>query len=156
VAHHVLTVKTRIGRKVRPKLLHQAPPLVRVKPWDLTNAGIERVGRTVGVSNGLPLLADGRTLAVKNVIWCTGYHHSFPWIDLPIFDESGDPIHERGVVKKIPGVYFLGLNFLYSMTSSTLMGIGRDAERIANAIAARMRSSESRAKPARVIDTAKS
>src|SRR5262245_39322195 len=134
VAHHVITVKTRIGRKLRPKLIHQAPPLVRVKPADLTNAGIEWLPRTVGVRNGLPLMADGSTLEVNNVIWCTGYYHGFPWIALPIFDESGDPIHEFGIVDKVPGIYFVGLNFLYSMTSSTLMGVGRDAERVANAV----------------------
>ena len=148
VGHHVLTVKTRIGRKLRPKLLHQAPPLVRVKPRDLTDAGIERVPRTVGVKNGLPLLADGRTLEVKNVIWCTGYHHGFPWIDLPIFDEIGDPIHELGIVRKVPGIYFVGLNFLYSMTSATLMGVGRDAERVVNAISLRMRRADTPAKVA--------
>ena len=138
VGHHVMTVKTRIGRKLRPQLLHQAPPLVRVKPWDLTKAGIKRVPRTVGVKSGLPLLADGRTLSVNNVIWCTGYHHEFPWIDLPVFDKSCDVIHEAGIVRIVPGLYFVGLNFLYSMTSATLMGIGRDAERIVNAIWTRM------------------
>ncbi len=142
VGHHMITVKTRIGRKLRPKLIHQAPPLVRVKPSDLTNAGIEWLPRTVGVKNGLPLMADGRTVAVKNVIWCTGYHHGFPWIELPIFDESGDPIHEFGIVDKVPGVYFVGLNFLYSMTSATLMGVGRDAERVANVVSLRMRGAK--------------
>jgi putative flavoprotein involved in K+ transport len=137
LGHHILTLKTPIGRKLRPKLLHQAPPLVRVKPKDLTDAGIERVPRTVGAKNGLPLLADGRTLDVKNVIWCTGYHHDFPWIDLPIFKGNGEPIHERGIVGKVPGMYFVGLHFLYSMTSATLIGVGRDAERVAKAISLR-------------------
>jgi len=139
LGHHILTMKTPIGRKLRPKLLHQAAPLVRVKPKDLTNAGIERVPKTVGVSKGLPLLADGRTLEVKNVIWCTGYHHDFPWIDLPIFEENAEPIHDRGIVDKVPGMYFVGLHFLYSMTSATLIGVGRDAERIAKVIALRTR-----------------
>ena len=121
---------------------------MRVKPRDLTDAGIGRVPRTVGVKNGLPLLADGRTLEVKNVIWCTGYHHGFPWIDLPIFDQIGDPIHELGIVRKVPGIYFVGLNFLYSMTSATLMGVGRDAERVVNAISLRMRRAETPAKVA--------
>jgi putative flavoprotein involved in K+ transport len=77
------------------------------------------------------------TLDVKNVIWCTGYHHGFPWIDLAIFDGHGDPIHERGIVDRVPGMYFVGLHFLYSITSATLMGVGRDAERVARAIAIR-------------------
>jgi putative flavoprotein involved in K+ transport len=141
VGHHVVTVKTAIGRKLRPKLLHQASPLVRVKVNDLMNAGIERVPRVVGVANGLPLLADGRTLDVKNVIWCTGYERAMPWIDLPIFGENGgtDPIHQQGVVVDVPGMYFVGLHFLYAMTSATLFGVGRDAKRIVKAIRSRTR-----------------
>jgi len=120
-------------------LLRQASPLVRVKPQDLLDAGIERVPRIVGVKDGLPLLADGRSLDVPNVIWCTGYRHDFPWIDLPIFTADGDPIHERGIVKEVPGMYFVGLHFLYAMSSATLIGVGRDAKRIVKSIARRGR-----------------
>jgi putative flavoprotein involved in K+ transport len=137
LGHHVLTVKTPLGRKLRPKLLATATPLVRVKPRDLVNAGVVRVPRVVGVREGQPLLADYRTLEVKNVIWCTGYRHGFPWIDLPIFEGDGEPVHEDGIVWKAPGMYFVGLHFLYSMSSATLIGVGRDAERIAKAVAAR-------------------
>ena len=135
LGHHVLSAATPIGRRLRPKLLHKASPLVRVKPKDLVDAGIERVPRTVAVKDGLPLLEDGRTLDVQNVIWCTGYRHDFPWIDLPIFEENGDPIHERGIVTNLSGMYFVGLHFLYAMSSATLIGVGRDAERVAKAIA---------------------
>jgi putative flavoprotein involved in K+ transport len=141
IGHHVLSVKTPVGRKLRPKMLHQASPLVRVKPKDLVDAGMERVPRVVGVKNGMPLLSDDRTLDVKNVIWCTGYEHGFSWIDLPIFDDDGDPMHEEGIVTKLPGMYFLGLHFLYAMTSATLFGIGRDAKRIVKALASRTRRS---------------
>lgn len=138
LGHYILSVKTPLGRKARPKLLHRATNLIRVKPKDLVAAGIERVPRAVGVKDGLPLLADGRKLEVKNVIWCTGYKHSFPWIDLPIFDEQGDPKHENGVVTSLPGMYFVGLHFLYAMSSASFVGVGRDAERIAKTIAARV------------------
>jgi putative flavoprotein involved in K+ transport len=137
MGHHILALKTPIGRKQRPKLLHQTPPLIRVKPRDLTDAGIQRVGRVVGVKDGLPLLDDNRTLDVKNVIWCTGFTPGFSWIDLPVFDEIGDPLHSRGVVSSMPGLYFLGLQFLYSMTSAAVHGVGRDAKHIADAIASR-------------------
>ena len=137
--HHILTTSTRIGRKLRPKLLSQASPLVRVKPEDLAAAGIERVPRMTGVVNGRPLLADDRTLDVTNVIWCTGYHHGFPWIDFPIFDANGEPRHQRGLVPEVPGLYFVGLHFLYSMTSSTVIGVGRDAEYVARAVESRTR-----------------
>ena len=137
MGHHVLTVKTPIGRKLRPKMLRSGTPLVRVKPEDLPKAGAVCVPRVVGVRHGLPLLQDDQTLDVNNIIWCTGYHHGFPWIDLPIFDQHGDPIHDEGVVQEVPGLYFVGLHFLYSMSSATLIGVGRDAERIANAVSAR-------------------
>jgi len=137
--HHILSMGTPIGRKLRPKLLSRPAPLVRVKPQDLTGAGVERVPRVVGVRNGKPLLAGERVLDVRNVIWCTGYHPGFSWIDLPIFGEHGQPMHERGVVTQAPGMYFVGLHYLYSMTSATVIGVGRDAERIATAIELRTR-----------------
>jgi putative flavoprotein involved in K+ transport len=137
VGHHVLSVNTPIGRKVRPKLLHKATPLIRVKPKDLAAAGVERVPRVVGAREGLPLLEGGRVLDVANIIWCTGFHPSYAWIDLPVFDEDGDPMHERGVVASEPGLFFVGLQFLTSMTSATVTGVGRDAAYIAQAIASR-------------------
>ena len=137
VGHHVLSLATPIGRKLRPKLLVRSAPLVRVRPQDLNDAGIERVARVVGIRDGRPLLSDGRTLDVKNVIWCTGYHPGFSWIDLPIFGGDGRPIHQRGIVTGEPGMYFVGLHFLYSMTSATVMGVGRDAEYVVRAIESR-------------------
>lgn len=76
-----------------------------------------------------------RVASVDNVIWCTGYQHGFPWIDLPIFDAHGDPRHERGIVPEVPGLCFVGLHFLYALSSATLLGINRDAERIVRAAA---------------------
>jgi putative flavoprotein involved in K+ transport len=137
VGMHVLSVRTPIGRKLRPKLLHTAAPLVRVKPKDLTDAGVHRVPRVVGVRDGLPQLHDGRTLDVANVIWCTGYRPGFSWIDLPILGEGQQPQHEAGVVPDSPGLYFLGLHFLSAMTSDTITGVQKDAKRIANVLAKR-------------------
>ena len=56
IGHRMLTVRTPIGRKMRPKLLSHAAPLVRVKPADLAAAGIQRVSRVVGTRDGLPSL----------------------------------------------------------------------------------------------------
>ena len=146
VGHHVLTVSTPIGRKVRPKLLSKAAPLVRVKPQDLIDAGIERVPRVVGVRSGRPLLANDRTLDVNNVIWCTGYHPGFAWIKMPIFGEDARPVHERGIVPGMPGMYFVGLHFLYAMSSASLIGVSRDAERVVKALASRPVSQENEVK----------
>jgi len=137
VASHVLTVKTPIGRKVRPHVLQDGAPLIRVKSQDLLAAGIERVGKTVGVRHGLPVLEDGRVLDVANVIWCTGFRQDFSWIEVPVFgeDDTG-PMHERGVASE-PGLYFVGLDFLFSFTSENVGGVRRDARHIAKHIASR-------------------
>jgi putative flavoprotein involved in K+ transport len=138
--HRVMTVDTPIGRKARAKLLSKGMPLVRVKPKDLDAAGVRRVPRTVGVQDGQPMLEGGRVLEVANVIWSTGFHPGFSWIDLPIFDE-GEPQHERGVVASEPGLYFVGLTFLYAASSSMIHGVGRDAEYVVKDIQTRQRRS---------------
>ncbi len=139
VFHRVLTVRTPIGRKMRPRALAHGGPLIRVKPRDLVAVGIERVPRTTGVRDGLPVLENGRVLAVANVIWCTGFHPGFSWIDLPVFGMD-EPLHERGVVPGEPGLYFVGLPFLYALSSAMIHGVGRDAEHIVRVIAARSRA----------------
>jgi putative flavoprotein involved in K+ transport len=97
VGHRVLTVDTPIGRKLRPRLISHAAPLVRVKPKDLAAAGIQ----------------------------------------LPVFGEDeNEPTHRRGVVANQPGLYFVGLYFLYAMSSGFLPGVDRDAEHIVHAILA--------------------
>jgi putative flavoprotein involved in K+ transport len=135
--HHVLTIKTPMGRKVRPGVISKGAPLIRVKPVDLEAAHVERVPRTMTVRDGKPELADGRILDVANVIWCTGYHPASSWIHLPIFDADGEAKHDAGLVAGEPGFYFVGLHFLYAMSSTMIHGVGRDAERIVQVIAAR-------------------
>jgi len=142
VFHRILTVKTPIGRKVRTKTLHRGEPLVRTKPQDLVAAGIKRVPRVVRIDGGLPILEDGRVLDVSNVIWCTGFNSGFSWIDLPVFDANGDAKHESGVVTSEPGLYFVGLKFLYAASSSAIHGVGRDAARIADRITATRRKAD--------------
>jgi putative flavoprotein involved in K+ transport len=137
VGHRVLTVDTPIGRRMRPRLLSHGAPLVRVKPKDLAAAGIRRLPRVVGVRDGRPLLADQRVLEVANVVWCTGSGPDFSWIDLPVFSDSEhEPMHHRGVVARQPGLHFVGLHFLYAMSSGFLPGVDRDAEHIVQAILA--------------------
>jgi putative flavoprotein involved in K+ transport len=130
LGRHVLTVRTPIGRKVRPRFMVMATPLIRVKSKDLAAAGVERVPRVAGARDGLPVLADGRVLDVANVVWCTGFAYDFSWIDLPVFADDGQPLHERGVVSSAPGLYFVGLVFQYAAVSDVLPGVGRDAEHV--------------------------
>ncbi len=133
---NVLNTSTPIGRKVRPRALVEAAPLIRVKPKDLAEVS-ERVGRVAGVVEGKPVIDDGRALDVANVIWCTGFSPGFSWIDLPVMDDDGRPRHQRGVVADQPGLYFCGLNFLHALWSETLTGVGRDARYVVDHLVSR-------------------
>jgi putative flavoprotein involved in K+ transport len=140
IFHRVLTVKTPIGRRVRPTVLAKGGPLIRTRPVELAAAGIERAPRVTGARDGRPLLSDGRVLDVSNVVWCTGFYNGLSWVDLPVFDADGEPRHEAGVVPGEPGLYFVGLHFLYAFSSTMIHGVGRDAQRVADGIARRVSS----------------
>jgi putative flavoprotein involved in K+ transport len=136
---HVLTADTPLGRKMRPHIRHGGAPLLRYRKKDLRAAGVERVlARTVGVQAGLPMLDGGRVVDVQNVVWCTGFRRDFSWIRFPFeVGEDGYPVQYRGVAASTPGLFFVGLLFLHSFTSMLISGTGRDAERVAEHIAAR-------------------
>ena len=56
----------------------------------------------------------------------------------------GEPVHERGIVPGEPGLYFVGLHFLYALSSTMIHGAGRDAEHIVETIQARTRAGPAR------------
>ncbi len=136
MATRVINVKNPIGRKVRDHFLDppRGIPLGRVRRKDLSAGGIERVPRVVGVHDGQPVLEDRRILDVSNVMWCTGFAPDYSWIDLPILADSGYPMHERGVVEAEPGLYFMGLLFMSTLSSALVGGVARDAKHIARHI----------------------
>lgn len=136
---HVLTVRTPMGRRLRPRALAHSGPLVRIRSADLDAAGVRRVARTVAVRDGLPVLDDGQIARVNSVLWCTGFRPDTGWIELPVFDADGEPVQRRGVVTGQPGLYFLGRLFQYALSSSMIQGVGRDAGYIAGHVAARSR-----------------
>jgi putative flavoprotein involved in K+ transport len=83
-----------------------------------------------GVQEGKPVLEDGRVLDVQNVIWSTGS------IRLHLGTRAGvrrarasAPQARR---RRGPGLYFVGLHFLYAMSSSMIHGVGRDAKYVAS------------------------
>ena len=63
---------------------------------------------------------------ITTVLWATGYTRDFRWIQFPVFDDSGFPIHQRGVTAQ-PGLYFVGLPWLYKQKSSLFLGLADDA-----------------------------
>jgi len=80
----------------------------------------------------LDLAAEG----ISSVIWATGYGVDFGWIDVPVLDERGEAVHHIGI-SEVPGLYFLGLQWLSKMNSSFLSGVGDDAAVLADHIRTR-------------------
>jgi putative flavoprotein involved in K+ transport len=82
---------------------------------------------------------------ISSIIWANGFRYDFDWVNLPIFAEGAHssmriPVHKRGVTAA-PGVYVLGLKWLYSFKSALLHGVGEDAEYLAEQIAGRRHQS---------------
>lgn len=75
---------------------------------------------------------------VSAIVWASGFRCVFDFVKLPIFDEVGEPVHRRGVTQ-YPGIYFLGLRWLYKRKSSFLLRASgaEDAAYLAEQIIAR-------------------
>lgn len=132
-----LNVDTRLGRWVAAKRSTGGDLVVRVRPRDLAAAGVDRVPRVAGIRNGQPLLEDGRSLDADNIIWCTGFVRELSWIELPVFDTTGELLHQRGVVPTEPGLHFVGLPLQSTVASDLVGGVGDDAQYVTAQIARR-------------------
>jgi putative flavoprotein involved in K+ transport len=78
-----------------------------------------------------PPTLDLRRAGISTVIYATGFHFDFGWIDLPVFDARGYPRYERGVTQ-LPGLYFVGLHWLHTQGSGLFHSVGRDAGYVAD------------------------
>ena len=74
------------------------------------------------------------TSGITSVVWCIGFAPSFGFVDAPVFNGRGQPVHLRGVTQ-VPGLYFLGLPWLHTWGSGRFSGIARDAQYLAQTIA---------------------
>jgi putative flavoprotein involved in K+ transport len=87
------------------------------------------VWRPEGETTELRLADTG----ITSVVWCIGFRQDFRWVDVPVFTGGGAPSHSRGVTSS-PGLYFLGLPWLWTWGSGRFSGVGRDAEFLADRI----------------------
>lgn len=85
------------------------------------------------------LALDLQFEGIKSVIWATGYKFDFSLVKLPVFDEDGYPVQKRGVTE-FPGLYFIGLPFLHTMSSGLLVGVGNDTAYVAEHIYSRIQT----------------
>ena len=75
-----------------------------------------------------------RASNINAVIWSTGFRADFSMVDVPVFNGSGYPSHHRGVTA-VPGLYVLGLGWLWTWGSGRFSGIAQDAEHVVETIA---------------------
>lgn len=71
---------------------------------------------------------------INTVIWCTGYRRDYSWIEGLEIDDHGYPVTERGVTRS-PGLYFVGLHGMHSLSSGLFWGVGSDAEHVVGHVA---------------------
>jgi putative flavoprotein involved in K+ transport len=125
---NLLNLGTPIGRRMAPKVRRGGGPLLRIRRPELEAAGVDlRPERTVRAEGGKPVLEDGSVLEVRNIVWCTGFRPDYGWIEPSITGPDGWPRQRRGVVDDVPGLYILGIPFLYAFTSMLVIGADRDA-----------------------------
>jgi putative flavoprotein involved in K+ transport len=77
-----------------------------------------------------PAELDLHRAGIGTVIWATGYQPAYPWLRVPVLDRHGEIAHHRGVTS-VPGLYVLGLKFLYRRNSTFIDGVAADARFVA-------------------------
>ncbi|MFE6778986.1 flavin-containing monooxygenase [Streptomyces sp. NPDC057702] len=87
---------------------------------DTIDAGIRRRGFAVPEQRPAPGvdLADLRDFgtrldltehAITTVLWCTGFGPDYGVLPAAALDERGAPVHEKGLLGALPGLYYAGL-----------------------------------------------
>ncbi len=101
------------------------PPSVYAPVWQ--PQGVDAEG--VSPHTELDLAGQG----ITTVVWCIGFQPDFAWVQAPVFNGRGQPVHQRGVTGQ-PGLYFLGLPWLHTWGSGRFSGVARDAMFLAEQI----------------------
>ncbi|MEV0643669.1 NAD(P)/FAD-dependent oxidoreductase [Phytomonospora sp. NPDC050363] len=129
-------VTGRLGRRVRAR-----DPLIGRGPRDLLRSGVRVLGRLTGVDGRAVHTAAGEVVAPDTVVWATGYAPDYGWLDVAgaVDPVDGRPVQDFGV-SPVPGLFHVGLSFQHSRGSALLGWVGRDAELVADRLAAGLRS----------------
>lgn len=116
-------INAAIDKHIADKGIDAPPPSAYAPVW-----------QPEGEHTRLDLAASG----ITSVIWCIGFQPDFQWVDAPVFNGRGQPVHHRGVSPQA-GLYFLGLPWLHTWGSGRFSGVARDALYLAEQIDARLR-----------------
>jgi putative flavoprotein involved in K+ transport len=94
---------------------------------DMTDAPAEDWPPAPDLPAAAPTRLDLQAEGIRSVVWATGFHRDYAWLQVPVLDAQGEVIH-RGGITPAPGLYVLGLRFLRRRRSSFIDGVGADAE----------------------------
>jgi putative flavoprotein involved in K+ transport len=125
------TTASRIGKRMRER----EDTLIGSSPRRARRRGIQLHGRAVAAAGSTVSCADGDALAVRGVIWATGFRVDHSWIDVSVLDADGRAVHERGVTRS-PGLYFVGQLWQHTRGSALLGWVKDDAAYVADQVAA--------------------
>src|SRR5215210_6686641 len=125
------TTASRLGRRMRERdaLIGSSPRALRRR------SGVQIRPRTTAASGSTITFADDTDVNPNAVIWATGFGLDHSWIEVPVFDEHRQVVHERGVTAA-PGLYFLGMPWQHTRGSALLGWVKDDAHHLAQHIAA--------------------
>jgi putative flavoprotein involved in K+ transport len=91
---------------------------------------------------GETLSLDAAEQGISSVVWCIGFRTDYGWVELPVFDAKGHPLHKRGVTE-VPGLYFIGLPWLHTWGSGRFSGVAGDAHHIVGKVHERISAQHS-------------
>ena len=141
--------RVRLPRSLTARLLHSnwLAPLLRracqrqvpLQGHDLQTAvaagKVKLQPRATGVCEHGVVLGDGRRLVADLVVLCTGFRRDLAFATgSGCLDETGWPLHHRGVSTRVPGLAFAGLPCARSPQSGFLRGAVGDAVALVDAL----------------------
>ncbi|WP_406468911.1 NAD(P)/FAD-dependent oxidoreductase [Streptomyces hirsutus] len=100
----------------------------------------ERRPLFTGVDGAKLVWPNGEREEVDAIVLATGYRPDLPYLARldGALDAVEDPRHREGLAVEVPGLAFVGLEWQRSLSSNSLRGVGRDADRIARRLAAHL------------------
>jgi putative flavoprotein involved in K+ transport len=124
-------------------LSKQPDPIFGLELKEMLHKGVVQLKpRTTQIKTDVIEFSDRTMLKVKNIVWATGYHSDYSWLQIPnVLNEKGKPIHQRGI-SPVSGLYYVGLPWQYSRGSALIAGVGRDVDYVTNNLLARSHGKE--------------
>ncbi|WP_374992211.1 flavin-containing monooxygenase [Paenibacillus sp. LHD-38] len=128
-------LKANIHSKLGKFISRQPDPIFGYELKEMIREGkVKLKPRTKSIASDNITFEDNSSLQVKNIVWATGFHSDYSWIQINnALNKNGKPIHQRGI-SPIKGIYFVGLPRQYRRGSALIGGVGQDAEYIVNVL----------------------